>query len=301
VNTGVKRYRGLNNNHLATMETACPDPELAMLKVQTSQSELRIAIASRIRLLRQQEPVEAVFKNLMEKDHVFQIVEADVSPSQAVTVEKLVSIYTSRDPAMSECGQDAVKTVRHAPGFQDLLHSHIRAWRFLWKRFQMEMTYSRDVDKDRIKMVANLYTFHLLQTTSMHTMAMGLDAGVPSRGWHGEAYRGHIFWDELFIFPLINLRLPEITRSLLMYRYRRLDRARINAREAGYRGAMFPWQSGSSGREESQQLHLNPVPAGGFPTTAVCNGMSTRPLPIISTATIRPPMILSFYPFTALK
>lgn len=257
-NTGVKRYLGLNNNHLVTVETACPDPELAMLKVQTSQSELRVAVASRLRLLRQREPVEAVFKNLLENDHVFQIVEADVSPAKAVTVEKIVSIYTSGDPAMSECGRDAVKTVRHAPGFQDLLHSHIRAWRFLWKRFQMEMTYGPDVGKDRIRMVANLYTFHLLQTTSMHIMGMGLDAGVPSRGWHGEAYRGHIFWDELFIFPLINLRLPEITRSLLMYRYRRLDRARVNAREAGYRGAMFPWQSGSSGREESQQLHLNP-------------------------------------------
>ena len=78
------------------------------------------------------------------------------------------------------------------------------------------------------------------------------------RGWHGEAYRGHVFWDELFIFPLINLRLPEITRSLLLYRYRRLSAARRAARLEGFEGAMFPWQSGSSGREESQSLHLNP-------------------------------------------
>jgi alpha,alpha-trehalase len=92
----------------------------------------------------------------------------------------------------------------------------------------------------------------------MNTMGMDLDVGVPSRGWHGEAYRGHIFWDELFIFPMINLRLPEITRELLMYRYRRLDAARENARQAGYRGAMFPWQSASNGHEESQEVHLNP-------------------------------------------
>ncbi|MCF8040351.1 MAG: glycoside hydrolase family 65 protein [Desulfohalobiaceae bacterium] len=42
---------------------------------------------------------------------------------------------------------------------------------------------------------------------SRHTM--DLDIGVPARGWHGEAYRGHIFWDELFIFPLFNLRMPD--------------------------------------------------------------------------------------------
>jgi alpha,alpha-trehalase len=106
--------------------------------------------------------------------------------------------------------------------------------------------------------ILRLHTFHLLQTTSVHTMTMDLDVGVPARGWHGEAYRGHIFWDELFIFPLLNLRLPEVTRSLLMYRYRRLNEARKAAKEAGYCGAMYPWQSGSNGREESQVLHLNP-------------------------------------------
>ena len=73
-------------------------------------------------------------------------------------------------------------------------------------------------------MILHLHIFHLLQTTSPHTI--DLDVGVPARGWHGEAYRGHIFWDELFIFPLLNFRMPEITRALLMYRYRRLDEAR---------------------------------------------------------------------------
>jgi alpha,alpha-trehalase len=101
-----------------------------------------------------------------------------------------------------------------------------------------------------------LHIFHLLQTSSPHTI--DLDVGVPSRGWHGEAYRGHIFWDEMFVFPLLNLRIPDITRSLMMYRYRRLGAARQAAREAGHQGAMYPWQSGSDGREETQVVHLNP-------------------------------------------
>jgi alpha,alpha-trehalase len=92
-----------------------------------------------------------------------------------------------------------------------------------------------------------------------------LDVGVPARGLHGEAYRGHVFWDELFIFPYLNLHLPELVRSLLLYRYRRLPEARWAAREAGYRGAMFPWQSGSNGREESQVVHLNPLSGDWMP------------------------------------
>jgi trehalose/maltose hydrolase-like predicted phosphorylase len=111
--------------------------------------------------------------------------------------------------------------------------------------------------------VLRLHNLHLIQTTSPHVM--DLDTGVPARGLHGEAYRGHIFWDELFVFPLFNLRMPEITCALLRYRYRRLSEARRAAREAGYRGAMYPWQSGSNGREESQRLHLNPHSGNWLP------------------------------------
>lgn len=121
----------------------------------------------------------------------------------------------------------------------------------------MEIEEADAASDGRTALVLRLHLFHLLQTVSPNTI--DLDVGVPARGWHGEAYRGHVFWDEIFIFPLLNLRLPEITRALLMYRYRRLGEARENARAAGYRGAMYPWQSSASGREESQQLHLNPA------------------------------------------
>ncbi|HEV2356667.1 MAG TPA: glycosyl hydrolase family 65 protein, partial [bacterium] len=79
------------------------------------------------------------------------------------------------------------------------------------------------------------------------------------RGLNGEAYRGHVFWDELYVYPFLNFRMPEVTRELLLYRYRRLGEARDAAREAGFHGAMFPWQSGSEGTEETQSIHLNPL------------------------------------------
>jgi len=44
-----------------------------------------------------------------------------------------------------------------------------------------------------------------------------------------------------------------------MYRCRRIGEARAAAREAGFLGAMFPWQSGSEGIEETQRVHLNPL------------------------------------------
>ena len=80
--------------------------------------------------------------------------------------------------------------------------------------------------------------FHLLQTMSNNTI--GLDVGVPARGLHGEAYRGHVFWDELFILPFLSVRFPQIARALLLYRFRRLGAARTAAADAGHRGRDVP-------------------------------------------------------------
>jgi hypothetical protein len=98
-----------------------------------------------------------------------------------------------------------------------------------------------------------------LREIALQFRTADLDAGLPARGLNGEAYRGHVFWDEIYVFPYLNIRLPEVTRGLLLYRYRRLGEARAAALEAGFRGAMFPWQSGSEGIEETQRVHLNPL------------------------------------------
>ena len=64
-----------------------------------------------------------------------------------------------------------------------------------------------------------------------------------------------MFWDELYVYPFLNLRLPEITRELLMYRYWRLGEARGAADEAGFRGAMFPLAERQHGGKETV-VHL---------------------------------------------
>ncbi|HEY5843054.1 MAG TPA: glycosyl hydrolase family 65 protein, partial [Mycobacterium sp.] len=174
-----------------------------------------------------------------------------LSHGESVSVEKVVTVYTGRDVATSEPGVDAQRWVARLGRFAELLDGHRTAWTHLWERSSIEF----DDFTDEVR-ILRLHMLHLLQTVSPNTA--DLDVGVPARGLHGEAYRGHIFWDELFIFPVLNLRFPMITRSLLGYRYRRLPEARNAALEGGHAGAMFPWQSGSDGREESQRLHLNP-------------------------------------------
>lgn len=251
INNGVARYRKLSGKHLTPLETGTWGEDILYLVCETNQSRIRVALAERTNVFLNNK-IQRLPRQMCEKSgYIAQEIEINAQKTMPVRIEKIFTFYTSRDPAISEPSLDAREALKNIPTFAVLLESHILAWRHLWNRFDIAVA-----DGPRTQMIIRLHIFHLLQTVSMHSV--NLDIGVPARGWHGEAYRGHIFWDEIFIFPLLTIRAPEITRALLLYRYRRLHQARLAARKEGYKGAMYPWQSSSNGREETQQLHLNP-------------------------------------------
>lgn len=261
-NGNVERYQDLNNRHLELLQSSQLDPETLFLKVRTCQSRLEMAQAARTRVYLDERLQKASERELIrEAAAIAETFALRLREGEALRVEKVVAVFTSRDEAIAECGIEAHMALLRAPCFEQLQEQHSLAWTHLWRSFGFDLEGTNSTD--RVPLILRLHLFHLLQTVSLHTIE--LDVGVPSRGWHGEAYRGHVFWDELFVFPLLNLRSPEITRTLLKYRYRRLDEARAAAREAGYHGAMYPWQSGSNGREESQEVHLNPKSGNWIP------------------------------------
>lgn len=250
INAGVERYRQLEGKHIQPLDSGVSGDDVIWLLTQTSQSHLRVAQAARTSVYNGAE-VSGKRSLVREPGYIAQELAVEVSPERPVTVEKTVALFTSKDLAISEPARAALETLGNVGDYARLKESHVVKWRHLWDRCDIRVT-----DSQRTQMILRLHIFHLLQTASRNSI--DLDTGVPARGWHGEAYRGHIFWDELFIFPFLNLRIPALTRALLLYRYRRLDRARLAARREGLKGALYPWQSGSSGREETQQLHFNP-------------------------------------------
>ena len=248
----VARYRELEGRHLNPGSPRTFGPEIIALKVQTRQSNIYIAEAARTRVFRDGE-VHDVNRSLYQmEDYIQQVLAFDVEQGRPVHVEKMVSLFTSHDNAITETLAAAGKHVARYPDFAVALTEHESAWTELWDVGDIQLP-----AQPRVQLLLRFHVSHVLQVCSRHTARH--DAGVPARGLNGEAYRGHVFWDELYVYPYLNFRLPEITRGLLMYRYRRLAEARAAALEAGYRGAMFPWQSGSDGSEETQVVHLNPL------------------------------------------
>ncbi|MET7853479.1 glycosyl hydrolase family 65 protein [Streptomyces avermitilis] len=241
-NSGVARYRALDGRHLTHVHSGTTAPGTVWLRCRTRASDRRIGLACHL-------TAEAPVTDALEPQRAVQRLRLSLEPGRTVTVDKTVALHTSRDPAIGDPLRAAADRVATAPGYDELLASHTRAWEQLWRRAELDVP-------GQAGRILRLHLFHVLQTLSPHTA--DLDVGVPARGLHGEAYRGHVFWDELFVLPYLDLHFPEVSRALLRYRHRRLARACSAARAIGRRGALYPWQSGSDGREETQQLHLNP-------------------------------------------
>ncbi|WP_320668633.1 glycoside hydrolase family 65 protein [Patulibacter defluvii] len=250
-NDGVARYRGLASRHLDDVACRAIDDETIALGARTAQSRIEVALAARTRVHRGGDPLEPGRRTIDGERRIDHELTLPLTAGEAVTIEKLVALHCSRDAGISEPALASRRALATAPGFEPLLRRHVLRWDGLWDRCRVE------VDAPSTTAILNLHLFHLLQTVNENVI--DLDAGVPARGLHGEAYRGHVFWDDVFVFPLLSLKMPELTRALLRYRHRRLPEARAAAAAAGFRGAMFPWQSGSDGREESQQWHRNPL------------------------------------------
>ncbi|KDE97149.1 beta-phosphoglucomutase [Mycolicibacterium aromaticivorans JS19b1 = JCM 16368] len=252
-NRNVAEYRLLAHEHLLPVAAREIDPESVLLDAVTSQSGVHIAMAARTRVMdaAQNSDTDAKRQVIDQPGYIGHELVLAVRAGQPVTVEKVVAVATSRDRAVSTAALSAAARVRRAPSAQELLSTHEASWSQTWDRFGIELRAGQ-----RQSLALNLNTFHVLQAIA--AAGLDLDTGVPARGLHGEGYRGHVFWDEMFVYPMLTMRRPEMTRSLLYYRHRRLDEARAAARAAGLDGAMFPWQSGSDGREETPNELYNP-------------------------------------------
>lgn len=85
--------------------------------------------------------------------------------------------------------------------------------------------------------------FNLYQL--LQSVGRDVYSNIAAKGLTGEGYGGHYFWDtEIYMIPVFILTKPEIAKSLLIYRYQKLEAARNRAKEMGHKhGALFPWRT----------------------------------------------------------
>ncbi|MBN2388582.1 MAG: glycoside hydrolase family 65 protein [Anaerolineales bacterium] len=142
---------------------------------------------------------------------------------------------------------------RQAAGvdFETLLAEHAALWRQRWENCDIQ------IEGDPAAQQALRFSmYHLLAIVPAHTAR----ASIPARGMSGQMYKGAIFWDtEIFMLPFFTHAFPRLARNLLLYRYHTLDGARRKAREYGYRGAFYAWESQDSGDDACTLFNVTDV------------------------------------------
>ncbi|RUR79115.1 glycoside hydrolase family 65 protein [Chlorogloeopsis fritschii PCC 9212] len=225
---GVKHWQTLKQGGL---------DNLIWLHSQTLHSAIEFGMAAK--LIVEGEETASVCVRQGEHHHSTLVTTLQVEPEKTVTLEKIVTLYTSREiPTPAEA---ALIRLVAAPSYSTLLAAHIAAWERVWQDSDVV------IEGDRLSQLSIRYNlFQLLAVAPRYDDRVS----IPPKTLSGFAYSGHIFWDtEIFILPLLIHTQPALARNLLTYRYHTLRGARRKAQEMGYRGAMYAWESASTGDE----------------------------------------------------
>ena len=206
--------------------------DMNYLCVKTFTKNIRIAYASFLAVAR------GLGQGVGTLNRIFNM---SLRKGETVCFTKIFSIRTSRHTSHARLRKLAVNELKHAKraGFKCLLEKHQEAWQEKWKIAEVSIKGDRAAQK---ALRFNIY--HMLISGNENDDNVSIGARTLS----GHGYRGHVFWDtELFILPFFIYTDPRVARNLLVYRFRRLNGARRIAKEQGYKGALFPWESADSG------------------------------------------------------
>lgn len=153
-------------------------------------------------------------------------------------VSSAISSQQIRDPQNES---ERLTIYAKLEGIQRLYDRHLAYWTKLWES-DIEVTGKPEITRDIRFALYHLYSFARAGTAN----------SLSPMGLSGLGYNGHVFWDtELWMYAPLLMLQPEMAKSLLEYRFQRLDAAKKNAWAHGYKGAMFPWESSQDGSEDT--------------------------------------------------
>ncbi|WP_017744253.1 glycoside hydrolase family 65 protein [Scytonema hofmannii] len=232
-NQGVKHWKTLNQGSA---------DNIIWLHSQTLHSAMQLGIAAKLSVAGDFEDkveLSSPLPHSLTPSLPHSSISFHCSPQQTVIVEKIITVFTSRETETPIA--TALNRLAEVPSYSTLLAAHIAAWEKVWQ--DSDIVIEGDI-KAQIAVRYNL--FQLLAVAPRHDDRVS----IPPKTLSGFPYRGHIFWDtDIFILPFMTLTQPALARNLLTYRYHTLEGARRKAKEAGYAGAMYAWESAATGDE----------------------------------------------------
>ncbi len=172
-----------------------------------------------------------------DKLQLNEFAECELKKGETLIIEKLAVQVSSLNHNEKDIESAALQTLQKAEkiGFNKLLAEHTQAWAAKWK--MSDIIIKGDV---KAQQGIRFNIFHLQQTYTGEDSRLN----IGPKGFTGEKYGGVTYWDtEAFCFPFYLATSPEsVSRNLLLYRYKQLDKAIANGEKLGFTkgAALYP-------------------------------------------------------------
>lgn len=160
-----------------------------------------------------------------------------VQKGSTLDIYKYIAVLSSLNFSRETILDDAKNCIAKAceTGFEAMLTAHVAKWADIWEHSDIIIE-----GDDEAQQGIRFNIFHLNQTYT------GKDArlNVGPKGFTGEKYGGASYWDtEAYCLPFyLATAPPQVSKNLLLYRYKHLDRAIENAGKLGFDkgAALYP-------------------------------------------------------------
>jgi len=172
----------------------------------------------------------------------------ELQKGETVTLTSTSAVYTTLD---CEDPLSAAKNAVENADYTSLLNFHKQAWEKIWEAGEVEL----DGD-DLARETINYSLYHLNSIAPRHADNLS----IPARGLSGQTYKGAIFWDsEMFILDYFLHTRPEVARSMVQYRIETLTGALEKAKQYGWQGAFYAWESQEGGYDGCSDYNVTDV------------------------------------------
>lgn len=224
------------------------DLDSAWLHLQTRSTGIELALAMRVRAEGGDTIQQEGWNTLNQPTLAIRWL---ASPGEALTLEKVVTLYTSRDTDLPVRAANSKLIELSGAGWETLFTENQIAWEKEWQKCDVIIEGDEEA---QLAMCFNL--FQLLIAAPRRDERVSIGAKTLS----GFGYRGHVFWDtEVFMLPFFTYTRPEIAYNLLSYRWHTLPGARRKAGGNGFAGAQYAWESAATGDEVTPTWLLHPT------------------------------------------
>lgn len=235
-----------NRKYLRPLSAEVLEPAGVLLAMETVRSRQAVAMAQLSRL--ETQTAGASYRAEVSSEVAAERWSWRAEPARQYRIDKLVSVFSSRDTPRPLDEARRYLEQCAARGFDSLLGEHFAAWDAAWADSDLQI--DGDLEAQRALRFA---AYHLLISANPEDDRVSIGARTLS----GEVYKGHVFWDtEIYMLPFFIYTQPETARTLLMYRYHTLPAAKEKAMQLGYKGALYAWESADTGRETTPETVL---------------------------------------------